>query len=195
MKKIINIIIAVFLALSIGSTVVVAEDVKKNQIEHSDIWLQSKLVTTYILNRHLSIFDIDTDVKEQVVYLAGTVDSAIDRDLAGEVAKSIEGVKSVQNNLVVATQKRPRVATNNDQIDRSFGQQITDMTTTALLKTKLLTNKNVSGLNISIDTFNNIVTLKGDVESDEESALAEEFAKNTNDVEEVRNMLKVVTKS
>jgi len=47
------------------------------------------------------------------------------------------------------------------------------------------------GLKIDVDTADDVVTLSGRVGSAEESQLAEEIAKNTGDVEGVRNNLVV----
>ncbi len=173
-----------------------AAEIKKNDLQTSDLWLQSKLVTTYLLNEHLSIFDIDTDVKNQVVYLSGHVNSAIDKDLAGEVAKSIEGVRNVENNLTVIESKTTKeIDHTNIDVQRSFGRQIDDMTTTASIKTKFLSDENISGLKINVGTFNGTVTLEGEVASKIEKDLAEKIAENTKDVTEVKNMLKVVSHS
>jgi osmotically-inducible protein OsmY len=46
-------------------------------------------------------------------------------------------------------------------------------------------------LKIDVDTKDDVVTLTGRVSSREESQLAEEIAKNTGDVESVRNNLVV----
>ncbi len=193
MKNLFKLITTFFVILFLTASCSMAETA--NQTEYSDTWLQSKLVTTYILNRHLSIFDIDTDVKDQVVTLVGEVDSSIDKDLAGEIAKSIKGVKGVQNNLTVATKKGTRTVVNkNDDVERSFGQQIDDMTTTAVVKTKLLAEDNVSGLNINVDTLNGRVTLNGEVTSSIEKDLAEKLAENTDNVRAVKNLLKIVSK-
>lgn len=190
MLKITKLLLIGMFSVCVALTSVTAEN--KDNKEYSDTWLQSKLVTTYLLNRHLSVFDIDTEVKNQVVYLAGEVDSEVDKDLAGEVAKSIKGVNSVENNLTVA---KTKVARNKAAVtERSFGQQVSDMTTTASIKTKLLADQNVSGLSVNVDTLNDVVTLKGEVKSDAEKALVEQIAKNTDDVDSVNNQLKVVTK-
>jgi osmotically-inducible protein OsmY len=158
-----------------------------------DAWIDGKLEAVYALNRHLSAFAIDTDVEQGVVRLTGRVESDIDRDLAGELAKGIEGVVEVDNDLEVATDARA-VASRARGPERSFGVWIDDATTTATVKSKLLANRNTQGLQIDVDTRGDVVTLTGEVSSAEEKALAEEIARNTGDVKDVRNQL-VVKKS
>ncbi len=66
-----------------------------------DSFITGKLEATYLLNRHLSVFTIHPETTNGVVHLTGTVDNNIDRDLAAELAKGIDGVTSVKNDLVV----------------------------------------------------------------------------------------------
>lgn len=65
----------------------------------SDIWLESKITTTYALNEHLSPFDITVDVKYGIVTLGGEVDSSVEKSLTFEIAKGIKGIKSVKDNI------------------------------------------------------------------------------------------------
>jgi osmotically-inducible protein OsmY len=151
-----------------------------------DAWIDGQLEAVYALNRHLSAFAIDTEVDQGIVHLTGKVQHDIDRDLAGELAKNIDGVVEVDNKLAISTDAR---ATRAEGEDRSFGAWIDDATTTASVKSKLLGNPNTEGMEIDVDTRGDVVTLSGEVASAEEKALAEELARNTGDVKDVRNQL------
>ncbi|MCB0338414.1 MAG: BON domain-containing protein [Bdellovibrionales bacterium] len=169
-----------------------ADSARNKNDQVSDTWIQAKLVTTYTLNRNLSIFDLDVDVKDQVAYLNGVVDSDIKKDLAGEIAKSVEGVKSVENKIEVDESKAKMArADRTSSQDRSFGQVIEDLTTTASIKSKLLADSNVSGFAINVDTENSNVTLSGTVKSDAERELIEKLASNTSGVKDVTNRVQV----
>lgn len=103
----------------------------------SDTWLQTKIVTAYTLNRHLSPFTIDTEILANGnVTLSGKVESDVERELAERIASSVDGVRSVKNNLTVAdsTAKRPN----------KFYQSVEDATTAATIYSKLLSNRNVN---------------------------------------------------
>ena len=67
-----------------------------------DAWLDGRLETAYLLNRHLNSFTIDTKVKDGVAYLSGTVEYDIDKDLAQQVALGIEGINEVENELIAS---------------------------------------------------------------------------------------------
>ena len=157
-----------------------------------DAWLDGKLESAYLFNEHLSPFDIDTDVDNGVVRLTGSVDSDIDRDLAEEIAKSIDGVTDVKNDLVVDKAKA-RVARDDDAShERSgFRQAVSNATLTAKIKTQLLTNSNTSGMAVDVDSVNGNVTLSGTVDSDEEKELIARIAENTSGTDSVDNQLMV----
>jgi osmotically-inducible protein OsmY len=153
-----------------------------------DSFITGKLEATYLFNRHLSVFTIHPETTNGVVHLTGTVDSNIDRDLAGEIAKGIDGVTSVKNDLVVKAGTSQ--ATNKSTgTNRSFGAFVDDATTTAMVKTKLLADSNVKGLKIGVETRGDVVTLTGKVGSAEQKQLAEKIARNTGDVKSVKNEL------
>jgi hyperosmotically inducible protein len=155
-----------------------------------DAWLAGKVEMAFTLNQHLNPFEINTDVQEGVVNLTGTVDSGIDRDLAGEIARGIEGVVSVDNDIRVEAVSDQR-AERSGAKQRNFPSWFDDATTTAAVKSKLIANANTKGLQIDVDTRDDVVTLSGRVGSEEQRALAEQLARNTSDVEDVRNQLVV----
>ena len=154
-----------------------------------DAWIQGKIETVYTLNRHLNAFAIDTDVTKGAVHLTGKVESDIDSDLAEELAKGVEGVVSVDNDLVV--EAKSRKAATTDANTRPFDVWVDDATTTAMVKSKLLANPNTKGLQVDVDTRGDIVTLSGSVATPEEKQLAEQLARNSGDVKDVRNQLTV----
>ena len=155
-----------------------------------DAWLTGKIETAFVLNGHLNPFAINTDVDGGVVHLTGMVESDIDRDLAEEIAKGVDGVIEVDSDLQIDA-AGAQSAREGASGTRDFGSWVDDATTTAAIKSKLLGNEHTMGLKIDVDTADDVVTLSGRVGSAEESQLAEEIAKNTGDVEAVRNNLVV----
>ena len=153
-----------------------------------DAYIDGKLEAVYALNRHLSAFAIDTEVDKGIVHLTGQVQADIDRDLAGELAKNLDGVVEVDNDLTIVADAH---VTRAEGEDRSFSAWIDDATTTASVKSKLMGNPNTKGTKIDVDTRGDVVTLSGQVASGEEKSLAEELTRNTGDVKDVRNQLVV----
>lgn len=152
-----------------------------------DAWIDGKLEAVYSLNEHLNPFTIDTEVSSGVVRLSGTVENTVERDLAGELAKGVDGVHEVINDLAVDTS----VETSRDGAERDFGAWANDVTITAKVKSKLLANEHTRGLDIDVDTKHRVVKLNGAVESDEARQLAEQITRNTGNVRDVHNHLHV----
>ena len=161
--------------------------------EAKDAWIAGKLEAVFALNRHLNPFTIDTAVDNGVVHLTGSVESDIDHDLAGELAKGIDGVVEVDNDLQVDARSSAAQQASNDPSAKkeSFGTWVDDATTSAAVKSKLIANPNTKALKIHVETRGDVVTLSGQVASSEESKLAEEIARNTGDVKDVDNQLVV----
>lgn len=66
-----------------------------------------------------------------------------------------------------------------------------DAVTTAQVRSKLLANQNTRNLQISVETRNGVVRLRGEVSSAEERELAALLARNAGDVMLVQNELVV----
>lgn len=172
------------LALCLGAlswtSVVHAEDERR-----SDLWLKASLVTTYTLNQHLNPFDIDVRVNDGVVTLDGTVESSVEKDLATELARGVQGVKSVDNRLQIEEQAAGKTRRSD------FMAQVDDANLTAKVKSQLLWNANTQGMRIDVDTENGVVTLRGTVASSAEADLATRIARNTSGVRRVDSQLQV----
>lgn len=183
--------LAALAALAGSSAVAETSDAFEGNVR--DAWLTGRIEAMYLLNEHLSPFSISTDVENGVVLLTGTVRSDIDRDLAGALARNLEGVSEVENELVVdaaaARPEQPEVQREGSR--RDFGTWVDDATTTAAVKSRLIGNSNTKGLQIDVDTKEDVVTLSGRVSTGAERDLAEEITLHTKDVVEVRNNLVV----
>lgn len=79
------------------------------------------------------------------------------------------------------------------QEDRTAGETIDDQRITATVKSRLLADRTVSGMDINVDTFRRVVVLKGVVESGREAAQAIDIATAVNGVERVTSKLVVMT--
>jgi len=71
------------------------------------------------------------------------------------------------------------------------GEVITDAAITSAVKSKLLADPDVSGLNIDVDTKNGVVTLSGVIHKGTERAEALRLARETKGVKSVKNNLKL----
>ena len=177
-------LLAATFLLGLATTVQAADE--EGDLRHSDIWLKATLVTTYTLNEHLNPLGIDIDIEQGVATLTGTVDSEVERDLAGELAVGIDGIRQVDNKLEV--QPVEGSATSEKY---GFRERVADANTTARVKSRLLWNAETQGLQINVDTRDGVVSLKGRVASGAEADLAAQVARNTSGVREVKSRLEV----
>jgi len=152
-----------------------------------DAWIDGKAESTLLFNGNLNSFDINTDVKNGTVILTGKVNNSVEKALAEELVSSLEGVTKVKNMLSIVDGK-------TQEEDVEMMQSLKDSKIETVIKTRLLFESQVSGLDIEVEVDNGIVTLFGKVKSDSERDLAIAIAKNTNDVKNVVNKLTIKNK-
>lgn len=66
-----------------------------------DSWITTKVKTSMVDDLMLKTYSINVETFDGVVQLSGFVDTAEQKQKAGEVARSVEGVKSVKNDIRV----------------------------------------------------------------------------------------------
>ena len=153
----------------------------------NDAWLDGKIETALMLNSELNNFTIDTQVDRSKVTLTGTVNSEIEKDLAGEIAENVDGVKSVDNKLIIDK----NYTSKSEDTSRKFSSTWYDLTTTAGINMKYAANDDIAATDIDVDTKNGVVVLTGTVKSDTARDLAIEIAKGFDHVEDVEDNLTV----
>jgi osmotically-inducible protein OsmY len=176
--------LSVVMSIMLGSMAFGANAAQDWQDDAKDAWIDGKAETTLLLNANLNSFDINTDVHDGNVTLTGKVNSSVDKSLAGELIRSLDGVKDVNNELSVMKQY-------SDEDSKDLSDSLTDSKVATVVKTRLLFSADVSGSDINVDVANGVVTLKGTVSSDAERDLALAIAKNTDDVKDVVDELRV----
>ncbi|GAB2898745.1 BON domain-containing protein [Microbulbifer echini] len=168
----------------LASAVVIAEE-KPGQKSSamSDAWLDGKAETVLLLNKNLNSFTIDTKVNNGIVTLTGEVNSDIDKRLAGELVAGIDGVKKINNELMVTDKK---------SISDTISSEYTDAKIATVVKTRLLLDQQIPGTKIDVSAQGGTITLKGSVKSSAQKDLAQAIAENTEDVKKVVNNLTIV---
>lgn len=144
----------------------------------SDSWITSKTKIALFADERVKGTQVSVDtMKGGVVHLRGKVDSAEAKSAAGDIAKGIEGVKSVKNDLqVVAPGTRQMVDAKDEDIDKAVKARVSRE---AQLKS------------VDVRTDAGVVTLTGEVPSIVASARASEMARGVPGVKSVKNELTV----
>jgi osmotically-inducible protein OsmY len=147
--------------------------------EESDGWIGTQVKWSLIYNRHVNGFGTQVLVTEGVVTLRGEADSQAQKDLSGEYAKDIKGVKSVNNEMTIA--KAPR------KEGKTVGETIDDASITAQVKVAFLTHHSTSAFKTGIAVSNGVVTLTGDATSAAGKDMAGKVAGDVGGVKKVIN--------
>lgn len=140
-----------------------------------DATITATVKSKLLWNDNTHGMDINVETNNGVVTLNGTAPSDASKDLAEGLAENTDNVRSVENNL--------RVAPDGDDADRTddsrtAGDTVNDAWVTSKVKSSYLFNRNLSGMDIEVETNNGQVTLAGEVANDTEKALAVEVAEN-----------------
>ncbi len=144
----------------------------------TDSRIESSAAKSYTFKTTLKDDSIKVDSKDGVVTLTGTVADASDKSLAENTVASLPGVKSVDNQLVVSGEQPA---------------EHSDAWITMKVKTALLFHRNVSATGTSVYTKDGVVTLQGVASSIAEKELTTEYAKDIDNVKEVKNDMTIAT--
>jgi osmotically-inducible protein OsmY len=144
---------------------------------------------------------VDANVDRNEITLSGTVGSESLRTKAIELAKSAHAGLIVTTKIDVKPGEISRTAYTIERareergIAKGRGETIGDSLDDAWIHTKivaqLIGNSATPERKINVDVTNNVVTLRGTVETAEQKTEAEQIAKNTESVKSVNNQLKV----
>lgn len=122
--------------------------------------------------------DVNVDVNRGDVKLSGFVDNANDKSRAVAVAKGVDGVKSVQNDIAVGSSS-------------TAGEVIDDSILTAKVKTALIASPDTKAHQINVETKDGVVQLSGFVDTNTAKSAATTVAKSVTGVKDVKNELSV----
>jgi osmotically-inducible protein OsmY len=143
-----------------------------SRASETDSRIESSAAKSYVFKTYLKDDSIKTDSRDGVVTLTGTVTRASDKSLAEDTVEGLPGVKSVNNQLVVSGEQPA------EHSDTWIGLKV---------KSALLFHRNVSATGTTVNVTNGIVTLTGQASSSAEKELTTEYAKDVDNVVQVRN--------
>lgn len=139
----------------------------------SDSWITGKTKIALYADSRVSGTQINVDTTSGMVHLRGKVDSAAAKAAAEDVARGIEGVRGVKNELqVVPPSMKNVVEARDDEITRK-------------VKTRFEADPKMKSLDVRTD--NGVVTIEGKLPSITDSARASQLAREVPGVRAVRN--------
>jgi osmotically-inducible protein OsmY len=142
----------------------------------TDSRIESSAAKSYVFKTYLKGDSITTESKDGVVTLTGTVADANHKSLAQDTVAGLPGVISVDNQLQVSGEQPA------EHSDTWIGWKV---------KSALLFHRNVSATGTDVDVKDGIVTLTGEASSLAQKELTTEYAKDIDNVKEVRNEMTI----
>lgn len=188
-------LLAAAIALSLGACTTTTDKSGTRTMAQTidDATITGSVKTALLADSRTQGFDINVDTARGVVTLNGGADSQAAKTAAGQLAANAAGVVRVDNRLVVApdgTYRRQEANTETasgrvrDALSDT-GETIDDAWITSKVKSQFLADPDVKGLNITVETNNNVVTLSGIAQSNHNRQRAIEIARATRGVTSV----------
>lgn len=144
----------------------------------TDDRIESSAKKSYVFKTYLKDDSIDTESKNGVVKLTGTVAAESHKSLAENTVAGLPGVKSVDNRLKIKGESPAKHS------DTWLGVQV---------KTALLFHRNVSASDTEVLVKDGIVTLRGSANSLAQRELTTEYAQDVEGVKAVKNEMTTAT--
>ena len=148
--------------------------------EKSDAWMALKIRSRLLVKANVSAATTKVVVTEGNVVLSGTADNIAQKDLTAVYAKDIDGVKSVQNEIVV-----------KDSSPSTIGEKIDDASITSQVKYALLSHRATSAVKTKVTTNEGVITITGEASSAAEKSLVSKLAGDVRGVKSVNNSMTV----
>jgi hyperosmotically inducible periplasmic protein len=147
--------------------------------EIDDSVVTTRVKSALLADANVKSFDIKVETRKGEVQLSGFVDNQAQIDRAISVARTVEGVKSVDSKV---TLKGPAT---------TVGDQVDDGMITAKVKAALLADANIKSLDIAVVTRKADVQLSGFVDNQRQIDRAVEVSRGVENVRSVRNEMSI----
>lgn len=181
------------IALALAGSGALAADPKSQTVSQdiTNARQETQIWTTYAMSPYLRANDLKVSVQNGKATLSGKVEEDVNKDLAKQIALGVDGIKDVDNQIVVQADYVPPAKSAT----RTYGESIDDASITSAVKSKLLWSKHTDGLTTNVTTKAGKVTLQGTADTAAEKELAKTLAMNTRGVVSVDDQLVVKGKT
>lgn len=153
--------------------------------EAKDAYREGQIWATYVTNPGLDALDLQVDVEGDRATLTGDVESIVQKRLAERIAKRVDGIATVKNDIRIV----PDLVVTVVEPVPGYATYVADATLAAMVDSKLLWNQYTDGLDINVMTNAGVVTLTGVADTPHSRALAGRLAATTPGATLVNNQL------
>lgn len=163
------------LALLLSATTLSIAAVPMRASETDDR-IEESAKKSYVFKTYLKDDAVKTACKDGVVTLTGTVATPAHKSLAQDTVEGLPGVKSVDNQLAIKGE---------------IPAEHSDGWIALKVKSTLLFHRDVSATGTEVSVANGVVTLRGEAANSAQKELAGEYAKDIDNVKEVKNAMTI----
>jgi len=153
---------------------------ERTPAQASDAWLAVKVRTALRYHRSFDPSALQVAAKDGVVALTGEVGSAAEKELAGDIARNVDGVADLDNRLRIATAPPAR---------RTLAEKIDDASVTAQVKAVLLAHRGTHMLATRVRTDRGVVILSGRAQNPAEKELVSRLVADVRGVKRIDNQM------
>jgi len=164
-----------------------------------DAMLTARIKTLMTADGRISPTRVSVDTFNGDVTLKGVVPTQEEKDAAEEVARKVEGVKSVSNQIVVNTAAAGTGVPSGNEVKQQaekaasdIGKEVKKEASNAILLGEIkarLAAAGYSGINVDVDQ--GVVTLKGEAPSDKDRIAVEAITQKIEGVVKLNNQVTV----
>ncbi|OHX19203.1 BON domain-containing protein [Chromobacterium sphagni] len=172
-------IVGILLALMPGNPGAVATPLSQAAL---DARQESQIAATYAASPYLRFCKLKVSVSRGAARISGSAEDDINRDLALDIARGVNGINIVENSIVI--RNRP-----DAKHSPHAGAAIDDATITLTIRSKLYWSRTTDGLPIAVETNQGRVILRGSVDTAATRSHAGGLAISTRGVVSVDNRL------
>jgi hyperosmotically inducible protein len=151
-----------------------------------DLEIRASILEAFARSKELGGKNIDVQVENRSVTLGGTVETPIQRNGAEQIARAVDGVSGVTNNIAVTN---PQAATEPPVASSAPAEATADLA--ERVKFELFKTNAFNILTMQIKAEDGTVTLSGTVRTRAEQLLAERMTQGVTGVRKVVNDLKI----
>lgn len=156
----------------------------------SDSAITTKVKARMMGKDSLKKSDINVTTTNGVVTLEGTASSANAKTAAATLAKSVEGVKSVDNNLKVPASSKAEAKTRDAVVKTE--RVVSDSWITTKVKSEIMADSVSKGFEVSVKTVHGVVVLKGSLANKDAIDHVKDIAAKVDGVKSVNTSALVV---
>ena len=154
----------------------------------TDTVITGRVKSQFVGEDRLKKSDISVTTVNGVVTLSGSASGPGAKATAESLARGVEGVTSVDDQLAIAAGDES-VSARMDQATAKTGQVASDSWITTKVKSELMADSISKGFNLSVETTRGVVTLKGALASQDAIDHAKHISEKVQGVKRVNTSL------